>query len=99
MKVFTCFLAFVFVVSCIAAGVSNAGGGGGCTSSGCENTMYGIAIGTTLLLIGYLYFQKQEAEADADDKADDADLQEIDAIQVQSTCSDRVNPEIVVYRW
>ena len=99
MKAFTCSWVFVFILFSLAPSASYAGGGGGCTSSGCENTMYGIAIGTTLLLIGYLFLQHQGSQTDGNEKEAEQDIQETSSLQFQNAGSGRATPEIVVYRW
>ena len=100
MKVLTCFLVFAFLVSSLTPGALYAGGGGGCgDSEGCNNTMYGIAIGTTLLLVGYLFFQHKISKADDNNKEKDSDTQDTSSIQPQNPNDNNVSPAIVVYRW
>ncbi len=99
-KEFTYFLVLVFFVFSVTPGALYAGGGGGCgDSEGCNNTMYGIAIGTTLLLVGYLYYDHQKSNEDAKNKEDDKEIQEASSVQPKNSNKITVSPEIAVYRW
>ena len=93
-----CLLVLAFLAFSSAPGAVHAGGGGGCgDSEGCNNTMYGIAIGTALALVIYLLYQKSH-ENDQNTKSDKED-QESSSTQFQNSKNDEVPPEIFVYRW
>jgi mannose/fructose/N-acetylgalactosamine-specific phosphotransferase system component IIC len=95
---FVCLLVLAFLAFSAAPGAVHAGGGGGCgDSEGCNNTMYGIAIGAALALVIYLLYQKSH-ENDQNTKSDKED-QELSSIQLQNPNKDEVTPKFAVYRW
>ena len=96
MNALTLFLAVVFLAASVAPSFVEAGGGG---CEDCNDTMVGIAIGTTLILLGILLYQAQQDQVQERHQESRTDPQETSSVQFQSTDRNGGNPEWVIYRW
>jgi len=93
-------LLFAFLALLFTPNIVHAGGGGGCgDDSGCNNVMYGIAIGTTLALLIYLYYDYQKSHRM--DQTKQSKLEEKESIFIDNQQSENTQliPGTVVFRW
>ena len=92
MKIgFVWFLALAFLLLLAIPSASHAGGGGGCgDDSGCNNVMYGIAIGTTVACIVYLYHLHRKPQGNDQKKKSEKDSKELIPMQSHKSKNDSV---------